>query len=47
MNKKQYQQPTMNIVKIQQQEHLLVNSIEIPTSANRNSYGEATEETWE
>lgn len=43
MKRKDYQKPTMNIVKLQQQTHILAGSVE----ASRSDYGTAEEETWE
>ena len=44
MKRKDYMKPTMNIVKLQQQAHLLTGS---GTEAERNSYGEAQEDNWD
>ncbi len=41
MKRKDYQKPTMNIVKLQQQCHILAGSIE----ANRSGYGTAEDDT--
>lgn len=43
MRKKLYERPTMNIVKLQQQTHLLAGS---GVNAMRNGYGTATDWTW-
>lgn len=42
MKKKIYEKPTMNIVKLQQQTHLLAGSVQ----STRSGYGEAQEEDW-
>ena len=44
MKKKDYQKPTMNIVKLQQQTHLMAGS---GVQSMRSGYGEAQEETWD
>lgn len=44
MKRKDYQKPTMNIVKLQQQTHLMTGS---GVQSMRSSYGKAEEETWE
>ena len=44
MNRKDYQRPTMNIVQLQQQTHLMAGS---GVEANRSGYGTAEEEIWE
>ena len=44
MNKKDYEKPTMNIVKLQQQTHLMAGS---GVQSMRSGYGEAQEEDWE
>ena len=44
MKKKEYMKPTMNIVKLQQHQHLLTGS---GVEARRNSYGAAQEQTWD
>lgn len=44
MKKKDYQKPTMNIVKLQHQAHLLQAS---GVQSMRSDYGEAQEEDWE
>ena len=44
MKKKLYQKPTMNIVKLQQQTHLMAGS---GVQSMRSGYGEAQEEDWE
>lgn len=44
MKKKDYQTPTMNIVKLQQQTHLMVAS---GVESMRSDYGKAQEETWD
>jgi hypothetical protein len=44
MKKKDYQKPTMNIVKLQQQTHLMAGS---EVQSMRSDYGEAQEENWE
>jgi len=44
MKRKDYQKPTMNIVKLQHQAHLLQAS---GVEANRSGYGTAEEEEWE
>ena len=45
MNKKNYQKPTMNIVKLNQHGQLHTGSTRM--EATRNSYGEAQEDIWE
>jgi uncharacterized membrane protein YecN with MAPEG domain len=47
MNKKAYQKPTMQIVKLRQQTRLLTGSDPVGVTAGRTSYGTATEYTWE
>ena len=42
MKKKIYEKPTMNIVKLQQQQQLLAGSVQ----STRPGYGEAQEEDW-
>lgn len=42
MKKKIYEKPTMNVVKLQQQTHLLAGSVQ----STRPGYGEAQEEDW-
>ena len=44
MNKKDYLKPTMNIVQLQQQTHLMAGS---GVQSMRSGYGEAQEETWD
>lgn len=44
MNKKDYLKPTMKVVKLQQQAHLLAGS---GVEANRSGYGTAVESTWD
>ena len=44
MKRKDYQKPTMNIVKLQQQTHLMAGS---GVKSMRSDYGKAQEETWE
>ena len=44
MKRKDYQKPTMNIVKLQQKTHLMAGS---GVQSMRSGYGEAQEETWE
>ena len=44
MKRKDYQKPTMNIVKLQQQTHLMTGS---GVQSMRSGYGEAQEEDWE
>ena len=44
MKKKDYQKPTMQVVKLQQQTHLMTGS---GVQSTRSSYGTAEEETWE
>ena len=43
MRKKLYEKPTMNIVKLQQQTHLLAGSVQ----STRSGYGETQEDEWE
>ena len=43
MRKKDYQKPTMKVVKLQHHCHILAGSVE----ASRSGYGTAEEETWE
>ena len=43
MKKKLYEKPTMNIVKLQHQTHLLAGS---GVEVNRSGYGTAQEEDW-
>ena len=45
MNKKDYLKPTMKVVKLQQQAHLLAGSGQV--QATRDSYGDAITEEWE
>ena len=45
MNKKDYQKPTMQVVKLQHQSHILVASEGIQSM--RSGYGTAEEETWD
>lgn len=42
MNKKNYQKPTMEIVKLEHQSHILAGSVD----ASRSSYGDANSQTW-
>ncbi len=42
MRKKEYERPTMQVVKLKQQSQLLAGSV----GAGRDDYGVATEETW-
>ena len=44
MKRKDYQKPTMNIVQLQQQTHLMAGS---GVQSMRSGYGEAQEEDWE
>ena len=44
MKRKDYQKPTMHVVKLQHQAHLLQAS---GVQSMRSSYGTAEEETWE
>jgi hypothetical protein len=44
MKRKDYEKPTMDIVKLQHQTHLLQESKSV--QAARNGYGEAQEEEW-
>jgi len=44
MKQKVYQKPTMHVVKLQQQTHLLAGS---GVESTRSGYGEAQEEDWE
>jgi hypothetical protein len=44
MKKKDYQKPTMNIVKLQQQTHLMAGS---GVQSMRSDYGEAQEYEWD
>ena len=46
MNKKNYQKPTMNIVKLNQHGQLLVGS-STGVEANRSGYGIADEQNWD
>ena len=43
MKRKDYQKPTMNIVKLQQMQMLMTSS---GVEANRSGYGEAVEQEW-
>ena len=45
MTKKDYLKPTMQVVKLQQQAHLLAGSGQV--QATRDSYGNATTDDWE
>ena len=45
MKRKDYLKPTMKVVKLQQQAHLLAGSVQV--QATRDSYGTATVEEWE
>ena len=45
MKRKDYQKPTMKVVKLQQQARLLVGSGQV--QATRDSYGTATTDEWE
>ena len=51
MNKKDYQKPTMQVVELQQECHILAGSnTQSTTTATRTSYGTASgdyEQTWE
>ena len=44
MKKKDYQKPTMQVVKLQQQTHLMAGS---GVQSMRSGYGEAQEEEWD
>ena len=44
MKRKEYERPTIDVVKLQQQQHLLAGS---PLDATRNGYGDAEELDWE
>ena len=44
MKKKDYQKPTMNIVKLKQRQQLLASS---GVQSMRSGYGEAQEDEWE
>ena len=44
MKRKDYQRPTMKVVKLQQQTHLMTGS---GVQSMRSDYGKAQEETWE
>ena len=44
MKRKDYQKPTMNIVKLQQQTHLMAGS---GLRSTRDSYGTAEEQNWD
>ena len=44
MKRKDYQKPTMKVVQLQQQTHLLAGS---GVEATRNGYGTAQEDVWE
>jgi hypothetical protein len=44
MKKKDYQKPTMQVVKLQHQAHLMAGS---GVQSTRSGYGEAQEEDWE
>ena len=44
MKRKDYQRPTMKVVQLQHQTHLLADS---GVEANRSGYGTAQEEDWE
>ena len=43
--RKTYEKPTIKVVKLQQQAHLLAGSVQV--QATRDSYGTATVEEWE
>ena len=43
MKKKDYQRPTMQVVKLQQQTHLMAGS---GVQSMRSGYGSAQEQTW-
>ena len=45
MTKKDYLKPTMQVVKLQQQCHILAGSEQV--QATRDSYGTATPDEWE
>ena len=44
MKRKEYRKPTMNVVQLQHQCHILAGS---GVEANRSGYGAATEDEWE
>ena len=44
MKRKEYESPTIDVVELKQQQHLLAGS---PLDATRNDYGVANEDTWE
>ena len=46
MKRKDYQKPTMQVVKLQQQTQLLQASAQSAVTASRSSYGTAIEENW-
>ncbi len=43
MKRKNYERPTMQVVKLEQTCQILAGSVE----ANRSGYGDANEDTWE
>ena len=43
MKKRDYEKPSMKVVKMRQRQHLMAGSVE----ANRSGYGTAEEDTWE
>ena len=48
MKKRNYERPTMKVVKLHHRTSLLVGSVvEGSVQSQRSSYGAATEETWE
>lgn len=44
MKRKEYRKPTMKVVQLQHQSHILAGS---GVEANRSGYGAATEDEWE
>ena len=44
MKRKDYRKPTMNVIELQHQCHILAGS---GVEANRSGYGAATEDEWE
>ena len=47
MKRKGYRRPTMTVVELRHRTRLLIGSGEANAKAQRNSYGEATTDTWE
>ena len=46
MERKDYVEPTMKVVQLKHQCHILEGSDTATTSASRNGYGEAITDTW-